>query len=86
MDITKNNTLTPDLYSQLLSLGAEQTILSELLSFRLGAFKNMQDAKTPFLHGGIRFTYPRLADQDIAGGYDFRDQAALASGSIALTF
>jgi len=23
---------------------------------------------------------------DIAGGYDFRDQAALASGSVALTF
>lgn len=86
VDITKNNTLVPGLYSQLLSLGAEQTILSELLSFRLGAFKNMQDAKTPFIPTagfGLRILDLRI---DIAGGYDFRDQAALASGSIALTF
>ncbi len=86
VDITKNNTLVPGLQSQLLSLGAEQTILSELLSFRLGAFKNMQDAKTPFIPTagfGLRVLALRI---DIAGGYDFRDQAALASGSIALTF
>lgn len=86
VDITKNNTLTPGLYSQVLSLGAEQTIFSELLSFRLGAFKNMQDAKTPFIPTagfGLRILDLRI---DIAGGYDFKDQAALASGSIALTF
>jgi hypothetical protein len=86
VDVTKNNTLTPGVYSQVLSLGAEQTILSELLSFRLGAFKNMQDAKTPFIPTagfGLRILDLRI---DIAGGYDFRDQAALASGSIALTF
>ncbi|MCC2640109.1 MAG: uncharacterized protein K0S45_522 [Nitrospira sp.] len=86
VDITKNNTLVPGLYSQILSLGAEQTILSELLSFRLGAFKNMQDANTPFIPTagfGLRILNLRI---DIAGGYDFRDQAALASGSIALTF
>ena len=86
VDITKNNTLTPGVYSQVLSLGAEQTILSELLSFRLGAFKNMQDAKTPFIPTagfGLRILDLRI---DIAGGYDFKDQAALASGSIAVTF
>ncbi len=86
VDITKNSTLAPGLYSQLLSLGAEQTILSELLSFRLGAFKNMQDAKTPFIPTagfGLRILDLRI---DIGGGYDFRDQAALASGSIAFTF
>lgn len=86
VDITKNNTLTPGVYSQVLSLGAEQTVLSELLSFRLGAFKNMQDAKTPFIPTagfGLRILDLRI---DIAGGYDFKDQAALASGSIALTF
>ena len=86
VDVTKNNTLTPGVYSQVLSLGAEQTILSELLSFRLGAFKNMQDAKTPFIPTagfGLRILDLRI---DIAGGYDFKDQAALASGSIALTF
>jgi hypothetical protein len=86
VDITKNNTLTPGLHSQVLSLGAEQTILSELLSFRAGAFKNMQDAKTPFIPTfgfGLRILALRI---DIGGGYDFRDQAALASGSVALTF
>ena len=86
VDITKNNTLTPGVYSQVLSLGAEQTVLSELLSFRLGAFKNMQDAKTPFIPTagfGLRILNLRI---DIAGGYDFKDQAALASGSVALTF
>ncbi len=86
VDLTKNNTLTPGVHSQVLSLGAEQTILSELLSFRLGAFKNMQDAKTPFIPTfgfGLRILALRV---DIGGGYDFRDQAALASGSIAMTF
>jgi len=86
VDITKNNTLVPGLHSQVLSLGAEQTILSELLSFRLGAFKNMQDANTPFIPTfgfGLRINALRV---DIGGGYDFRDQAGLASGSIGMTF
>ncbi len=86
IDITKNNTLVPGLSSQVLSFGAEQTILSELLSFRLGAFKNMQDAKTPFIPTfgfGLRINALRV---DVGGGYDFRDQAALASGSIGMVF
>ncbi len=59
VDITKNNTLVPGLYSQVLSLGAEQTVLSELLSFRLGAFKNMQDAThTLYSDRGIRSPHP----------------------------
>lgn len=85
-DLTSNKTLTPGVKSQLLSLGAEQTILSELLSFRVGAFKNMQDAQTPFIPTagfGLRLLALRI---DIGGGYDFRDQAALATGSIGMTF
>ena len=35
MDITSNQTLVPGLKSQVLSLGMEQTILSEFLSFRV---------------------------------------------------
>jgi hypothetical protein len=86
VDITSNKTLTPGVKSQILSLGAEQTILSELLSFRVGAFKNMQDPQTPFIPTagfGLRLLALRI---DIAGGYDFRDQAALASGSLGMTF
>ena len=86
VDLTSNKTLVPGVKSQVLSLGAEQSILAEFLSFRIGAFKNMQDAKTPFTPTaglGLRIYAFRL---DLGGGYDFREQGALASGSVSLTF
>jgi hypothetical protein len=86
VDVTSNKTLVPGVKSQVLSLGAEQTILTEFLSFRIGAFKNMQDAATPFTPTaglGVRIFAFRL---DLGGGYDFREKGALASGSLALTF
>lgn len=39
VDATSNKTFVPGVKSQLLSLGLEQTILSEFLSFRIGTFK-----------------------------------------------
>lgn len=86
MDITSNKTLIPGVKSQVLSLGAEQTILSEFLSFRVGTFKNVQDAQSPFTPTagiGLRIYALRV---DVGGGYDFREQGAIASGSISLTF
>jgi hypothetical protein len=86
MDITSNQTLTPGLKSQVLSLGMEQTILSEFLSFRVGTYKNVQDAGsifTPTAGLGLRMYSFRL---DVAGGYDFDDGGALVSGAIAWTF
>jgi hypothetical protein len=86
VDVTSNKTLLPGVKSQVLSLGAEQTILTEFLSFRVGAFKNMQDAGTPFTPTaglGLRIFAFRL---DLGGGYDFREKGALASGSLSLTF
>jgi F plasmid transfer operon, TraF, protein len=86
VDVTSNKTLVPGVKSQLLSLGAEQTILTEFLSFRVGAFKNMQDPTTPFTPTaglGLRIFAFRF---DVGGGYDFRDKGALASGSLSLTF
>lgn len=86
VDATSNKTFVPDIKSQMLSLGAEQTIFSEFLSFRLGAFKNMKDAGTPFTPTaglGLRLFAFRA---DVGGGYDFREQGALVSGSISLTF
>ncbi|HKY70621.1 MAG TPA: conjugal transfer protein TraF [Nitrospira sp.] len=86
VDVTSNKTLVPGVKSQLLSLGAEQTILTEFLSFRVGALKNMQDATTPFTPTaglGLRIFAFRL---DLGGGYDFREKGALASGSVSLTF
>jgi hypothetical protein len=86
VDLTSNKTLVPGIKSQLLSLGAEQTILTEFLSFRVGAFKNMQDPGTPFTPTaglGMRIFAFRL---DLGGGYDFREKGALASGSLSMTF
>lgn len=86
VDATANKTFVPGAKSQVLSLGAEQTILAEFLSFRLGAFKNMKDAGTPFTPTaglGLRIYKLRV---DVGGGYDFREKGALISGSASLTF
>jgi hypothetical protein len=86
IDVTKNKTLVPDLKSRVISVGAEQTILSELLSLRIGAFKNTADANsyiTPTAGFGIRLLALRV---DVAGGYDFREGGAIASGTVAMTF
>jgi F plasmid transfer operon, TraF, protein len=86
MDITSNQTLVPGLKSQVLSLGMEQTILSEFLSFRVGTYKNVQDAGsifTPTAGLGLRMYSFRL---DVAGGYDFDNGGALVSGAVAWTF
>lgn len=86
VDVTKNKTLVPGVKSQLLSFGAEQTFLSEFISLRIGTFKNMQDATTPFIPTaglGLRLFFLRA---DLGGGYDFREQGALVSGSLSMTF
>ena len=86
VDATSNKTFVPGIKSQILSLGAEQTIFSEFLSFRVGAFKNMKDAGTPFTPTaglGLRIFALRI---DVGGGYDFREEGALVSGSVSLTF
>lgn len=86
VDATANKTFVPGVKSQILSLGAEQTILSEFLSFRVGGFKNMKDANTPFTPTaglGLRIFAFRM---DLGGGYDFREKGALVSGSLSLTF
>jgi hypothetical protein len=86
VDATSNRTFVPGVKSQVLSLGVEQTIFSEFMSFRLGAFKNMKDAGTPFTPTaglGLRIFALRI---DVGGGYDFREEGALVSGSASLTF
>ena len=86
MDATSNKTFVPGIKSQVLSVGAEQTILNEFLSLRAGAFKNVQDAAsiiTPTAGFGLQVFALRV---DVGGGYDFRERGALASGSVSLTF
>ena len=86
MDVTSNQTLVPGLKSQVLILGMEQTILSEFLSFRVGTYKNVKDAGsifTPTAGIGFRIYSLRL---DLAGGYDFNEGGAIASGALAWAF
>ena len=85
-DITKNRTFVPGISSQVISLGAEQTIFSEMLSLRLGAYKNVADASsyvTPTAGFGFRLWALR---GDVAAGYDFREGGALVSGSLGMVF
>lgn len=85
-DITSNMTLVPGIKSRVLSLGAEQTLPWELLSLRVGALKNVEDAKsiiTPTAGFGLRFFALRM---DFGGGYDFQMGQALASMSVSMTF
>ncbi|MGH7209468.1 MAG: conjugal transfer protein TraF [Nitrospiraceae bacterium] len=85
-DITSNKTLVPGIKSRVLSLGAEQTLPAEFLSLRVGALKNVEDAKsiiTPTAGFGFRFFALRM---DFGGGYDFQEGQALASGSLSMTF
>jgi len=86
MDVISNRTLTPGIKSQVLSVGAEQTIFSEMFSLRASAFKNTADANsyiTPTAGFGLRLWALRV---DVGGGYDFRERGALASGTVAMTF
>jgi len=86
VDLTSNNTLISGVKSQFLSLGVEQTFLTEFLSLRIGTFKNMKEAASPFIPTaglGLRFFFLRA---DVGGGYDFREQGALVSGSLSATF
>jgi hypothetical protein len=85
-DITLNRTLVPGVKSQVLSLGAEQILLSNFLSLQVGVLKNVAEASQTFVPTagvGLRIYALRV---EIAGGYDFRESQALASASIAMTF
>ncbi len=84
-DLTKNKTLVPGIRSRVLSLGVEQGLF-DFIFFRLGALKNVEDAKTrvtPTAGLGIHLWALQF---DIGGGYDFDNRGALGSFSLALTF
>lgn len=85
-DLTSNQTWIPGLKSRVVSGGAEHTWFGDILALRLGALKNVEDAKsivTPTAGLSLRVFTLQI---DIGGGYDFRQRQALASGSIAMTF
>ena len=85
-DVTSNTTLVPGIKSRVLSLGAEQTIFGQALALRVGALKNVKDAKskvTPTAGLGVKILAFQL---DLAVGYDFKQRGVLGAASVALTF
>jgi hypothetical protein len=85
-DLLSNKTFVPGIKSRVISLGLEQTALSEFLSLRAGLTKNTADANSKVMPTGgfgLRLWVLRM---DFGGGYDFRERQAMASGSVSFTF
>lgn len=85
-DLSKNKSFTESTEDQTIAGGIELTMLSEILSLRAGAYKNTANdlANVVYTAGlGLRVFFLRI---DLAGAYDFKEQEAQASASLALRF
>jgi len=85
-DLSKNKSFTENTEDQTIAGGAELTMFSEILSLRAGAYKNTANdlANIVYTAGlGLRIFAFRF---DLAGAYDFKEQEAQASASLALRF
>ena len=85
-DLSKNKSFSERTEDQTLAGGAELTMFSEILSLRAGAYKNTANdlANIVYTAGlGFRIFALRI---DVAGAYDFKEQEAQASASLALRF
>jgi hypothetical protein len=85
-DFTSNDTRVPGVKSRMMGMGAEQTLLSQLLIVRVGAMKNMEDddSKVTTTAGlGLRLW---ALNVDVGAGYDFEERQALLSAALSLLF
>lgn len=85
-DLTRNKTLVPGFEDQTVAVGLEQTVWSEYLSFRVGAYKNVAAGGSNAVYTaglGTRIWAFRL---DFAGAYDFDEKEYQASLNLALKF
>lgn len=85
-DLSKNKSFTETTEDQTVAGGAELTVLNEVLSLRAGMYKNTANSLANIVYTaglGLRIAAFRL---DVAGAYDFDEQEAQASLSLALTF
>jgi hypothetical protein len=85
-DLTKNKSFSENAEDQTVAGGIELTMLDEILSLRAGAYKNTANdlANIVYTAGlGFRIFALRI---DVAGAYDFKEQEAQASASLALRF
>jgi hypothetical protein len=86
VDFISNDTRVPGVKSRMVGIGAEQTLLSQLLSLRVGAMKNMEDddSKVTTTAGlGLRLW---ALNVDVGAGYDFEERQALLSAALSLLF
>lgn len=85
-DLSKNKSFTETTEDQIVAGGVELTMLHEVLSLRAGAYKNTANTNANVVYTaglGLRIFAFRL---DLAGAYDFKEQEAQASASLALRF
>jgi hypothetical protein len=85
-DLTQNKSFTENTEDQTIAGGLELTLLSEILSLRAGAYKNTANDLANIVYtAGLGFRVFAF-HIDIAGAYDFKEQEAQASASLALRF
>jgi long-subunit fatty acid transport protein len=85
-DLSKNKSFTERTEDQTVAGGVELTMLKEVLSLRGGAYKNTANTNANVVYTaglGLRLAAFRL---DLAGAYDFKEQEAQASASLAFKF
>jgi hypothetical protein len=85
-DLSKNKSFIERTEDQIVAGGAELTLWKETLSLRAGAYKNTANTNANVVYTaglGLRLFAFRL---DLAGAYDFKEQEAQASTSLAFTF
>jgi hypothetical protein len=85
-DLSKNKSFTETTEDQTIAGGAELTVLNEVLSLRAGMYKNTANSLANIVYTaglGLRLFAFRF---DLAGAYDFDEQEAQVSASLAFTF
>ena len=85
-DLSKNKSFSENTEDQTIAGGIELTMLDEILTLRAGAYKNTANDLANIVYtAGLGFRIFAL-QFDIAGAYDFKEQEAQASASLALRF
>jgi long-subunit fatty acid transport protein len=85
-DLSKNKSFSENTEDQTIAGGVELTMLDEILSLRAGAYKNTaNDLANVVYTAGLGFRILSF-HIDLAGAYDFKEQEAQASASLALSF
>jgi hypothetical protein len=85
-DLSKNKSFSENTEDQTIAGGVELTMLDEILSLRAGAYKNTANDLANIVYtAGLGFRIFAF-HIDMAGAYDFKEQEAQASASLALRF